>query len=148
ETVQRAFRSAGGALVVYDVNLRQHYYSREIIEASLAASRWVKLNEDELQVLRGLLELKETSDSATVAELREGYDVELVCVSRGERGCLVQTADEEIVVPGIRVQVVDTVGAGDAFTAGLLVYALEGRTLADAAVFANRLAARVAASAG
>jgi fructokinase len=48
----------------------------------------------------------------------------------------------------VRVQVVDTVGAGDAFTAGLLACVLEGQSLADAAAFANRLAARVAASAG
>jgi fructokinase len=43
---------------------------------------------------------------------------------------------------------VDTIGAGDAFTAGLLAYRLEGRPLTEAAAFANRLAARVAASAG
>jgi sugar/nucleoside kinase (ribokinase family) len=60
----------------------------------------------------------------------------------------VQTADEEIVIPGRPVAVVDTVGAGDAFTAGLVVAILEGRTIGDAAAFANRLAGRVAASAG
>jgi fructokinase len=48
----------------------------------------------------------------------------------------------------VRVEVVDTVGAGDAFTAGLLAYVLEGREVAEAAVFANRLAARVAGCAG
>jgi fructokinase len=148
ETVQRALRSVQGALVVYDINLRQHYFSKEVIEASLAASRWVKLNDDELAVLRNLLGLMASGDSGALAQLRQRYDVELACLTRGSRGCLVQTADEEIAVPGERVEVVDTVGAGDAFTAGLLVYALEGRPLTEAAVFANRLAARVAAAAG
>ncbi|MCI0461514.1 MAG: carbohydrate kinase [Gemmataceae bacterium] len=147
-TVQRALHSAREALVVYDVNLRQHYFSLEIIEASLHASRWVKLNEGELSRLQDLLKLAGPNASTCLADLRQRYDLELACLTRGEHGCLVQTADEEIAVPGLHVHVVDTVGAGDAFTAGLLVYALEGRTLADAVVFANRLAARVAASAG
>jgi fructokinase len=147
-TVQQALRAAQTGIVVYDVNLRQHFYTREIIEESLRASRWVKLNSEELVVLRELLGLTARGESGGLAELRSRYNVELACLTRGAHGCLVQTAEEEIAVPGRPVQVVDTVGAGDAFTAGLLVYALEGRTLAEAAVFANRLAARVAASAG
>jgi fructokinase len=148
ETVRRAVRAARNALVVYDVNLRQHFYDRDVLEASLAAGRWVKLNADELLVLRDLLALDGAGTSALLAGLRRRYDVELVALTLGEHGCLVQTADEEMRVPGVPVRVVDTVGAGDAFTAGLLVAALEGRPLADAAVFANRLAARVAGSAG
>jgi fructokinase len=148
ETVRRALHAARKALVVYDVNLRQHYYSREVIETSLAASRWVKLNEEELAVLRDLLGLTGTTDPAALADLRRQYGLELAALTRGERGCLVQSAAGEIDLAGIPVTVVDTVGAGDAFTAGLLVYALEGRPLAEASAVANRLAARVAASAG
>jgi fructokinase len=147
-TIQRVLQTARGRLVVYDINLRQQFYTREIIEASLRACRWVKLNSDELAVLRQLFGLTRPGDSGGLSELRTRFDVELACLTRGAHGCLVQTADEEIVVPGLPVKVVDTVGAGDSFTAGLLVYALEGRPLADAAVFANRLAARVAGSAG
>jgi fructokinase len=148
QTIRQALALARQALVVYDINLRQNFYSREIIETSLTASRWVKLNDDELQALRKLLGLPGSTEAQTLAALRARYDLELACLTRGARGCLVQTADEEIAVAGIPVRVVDTVGAGDAFTAGMLVYALEGRPLADAAQFANRLAARVAASAG
>jgi fructokinase len=147
-TIQRALRAARNALVVYDINLRQHFYDREVIEASLTASRWAKLNEDELEVLRPLLGLEGTTSSELLASLRRRYDLEVIALTRGERGCLVQAEDEEISVPGVRVQVVDTVGAGDAFTAGLLSGVLEGKALADAAAFANRLAARVAASSG
>jgi fructokinase len=147
-TLQRALRTAGGALVVYDVNLRQSFYSREVIEESLAASRWVKLNEDELIVLRDLLGLAGTSEAATLADLRERYRLELACLTRGGRGCLVQTAAEEADWPGVPVRVVDTVGAGDAFTAGLLCCVLEGQPLHQAAAFANALAARVAAAPG
>jgi fructokinase len=146
--VQRALALARNALTVYDVNLRQHCYDRATVEASLRASRWVKMNDDELTVLRDFLQLRGKTPSVTLRDLRRRFAVELACVTRGERGCLVQTDDEEIAVPGQSVQVVDTVGAGDAFTAGLLVTTLEGRTLAEAATFANRLAGKVAASAG
>jgi fructokinase len=148
ETVRRALAAARNALVVYDINLRQHYYSRDVIEASLTASRWAKLNDGELAVLRDLLGLAGTTESATLADLRRRYGLEVAALTRGARGCLIQSDDEEIAVPGLPVRVVDTVGAGDAFTAGLLVYVLEGKPVADAAVFANRLAARVAAAAG
>lgn len=148
-TIQRAIAAVGTeAIVVYDVNLRQHYYHRELLEASLHASTWVKLNDDELAVLRDLLSLSGGTAAAQLADLRERYRLDLACLTRGAAGCLVQTATEEAEVPGVAVQVVDTVGAGDAFTAGLVVAHLEGLELARAARFANLLAAQVAASAG
>jgi fructokinase len=146
--VQAALARSRNALTICDINLRQHYFDRSTVEASLRACRWVKLNDDELVVLQKMLQLRGRTPSGTLRDLRRRFAVELACVTRGERGCLVQTDDEEIVVQGRPVAVVDTVGAGDAFTAGLLVTTLEGRPLADAAVFANRLAGRVAASAG
>lgn len=146
-TVQQALQHAANALIVYDINLRQHFYSKEVIETSLQASRWLKLNDGELAVLAGLLGLPD-DPASTLRMLRERYGVDLVCMTRGAHGCLIQTASEQIDLPGIPVKVVDTIGAGDAFTAGLVVSTLEGKTLGDAAAFANRLAARVAGSAG
>jgi fructokinase len=146
--VQEALARARNALTICDINLRQQYFDRATVEASLRACRWVKLSDDELVVLQKLLQLQGRTPSGTLRDLRRRFAVELACVTRGERGCLVQADDEEIVVPGRPVAVVDTVGAGDAFTAGLLVTTLEGRPLVDAAMFANRLAGRVAASAG
>jgi fructokinase len=148
ETVRRALAMARNALVVFDVNLRQDFYDRALLEASLLACRWVKLNHDELAVLAGLLGLSGANESARLRDLRRRYGPELAALTRGAGGCLVQTDDEEVVVPGVPVRVVDTVGAGDAFTAGLLCRVLEGADLATAAAFANRLAARVAASPG
>jgi fructokinase len=148
-TVQQAVRRVGRrGLVVYDVNLRQHYYDRDVIEASLHASHWAKLNEDELVVLRDLLGLQGATDGALLLNLRRRYHLDLAALTRGEHGCLVQTDAEDVQVPGVAVQVVDTIGAGDSFTAGLLVSVLEGKPIRAAAGFANRLAARVAASAG
>lgn len=147
-TIRRAVAAASNALIIYDVNLRQDFYDRETIESSLYASRWVKLNEDELHVLRGLLGLAEGTPAQALTELRHRYGLQLAALTRGERGCLLRSENEEIDLPGIPVKVVDTVGAGDAFTAGLVAHVLEGRPIGEAATFANGLAARVAAAAG
>ena len=148
-SIHRALAAAPrDAVIVYDVNLRQQYYSRQVIEASLYAARWAKLNKEELAVLRQLLNLGGGTEWAALTTLRRRYEVELVALTLGEHGCLIQTADEEVAAAGVPTAVVDTIGAGDAFTAGLLACWLEGRPLAEAAAFANRLAARVAASAG
>jgi fructokinase len=147
-TVERCLRAARQALIVYDVNLRQHFYTHEVIESSLRASRWVKLNDVELIVLRDLLGLSGAGEKELAEDLRRRSGADLVALTRGAKGCLVRTATEEVEVPGERVAVVDTVGAGDAFTAGLVCSVLDGQSVGQAARFANRLAAQVAASAG
>jgi fructokinase len=146
--VRTALTLSRNALVICDINLRQHFYNRATIEESLRHCRWLKLNDNEMTLLQSLLGLRDRCPSATLRDLRQRYQIELACMTRGEHGCLLQTDDEEIAVPGVPVKVVDTVGAGDAFTAGLLVKTLEGHPLVDAATFANRLASRVAASRG
>jgi fructokinase len=147
-TIQRAVREARHALIVCDVNLRQHFYSRDVIEASLSACGWVKLNEHELPVLCNRFALPGATVAEQLEELRRRFALDVAILTRGAHGCLIKSAAETIDLPGIPVKVIDTVGAGDAFTAGLLACFLEGRPLAEAAGFANRLAARVAASAG
>jgi fructokinase len=148
DTVRRALRAAGGALLVYDVNLRQDFYDREVIEESLRASRWVKLNDSELAVLKELFGLSGENEDAVAADLLSRFGVELVAVTRGAAGCLVRTRDEVVEEAGVPVRVVDTVGAGDAFTAALVCSVLEGKSVAESARFANRFAACVAGRAG
>lgn len=147
--ILEASRSLPGRRIhVFDVNLRQHFYSTELLDASLRLADWVKVNDEELAVLANLFDLPKVTDLSTLASLRERYNLSLACLTRGERGCVVHTADEQIDEPGVFVQVADTVGAGDAFTAGLACLSLEGQPLRSVVRFANRYAARVAASAG
>jgi fructokinase len=147
-TVERALQAARQAIVVFDVNLRKDCYSREVIEQSLAHSRWVKLNDDELVELQSMLGLSGNTPAELLGELRRRYRLELAALTLGAKGCLVQTDAAEAAVPGEAVRVVDTIGAGDSFTAGLVTAVLEGRPPDEAARRANRLAARVAACAG
>lgn len=148
DTIRRVIEAARSAKIVCDINLRQHFWDREVIEDSLHRTHWLKLNSDELGTLATLLNLGSTEESAALRTLRERFALELVCLTRGADGCRVETATETIEEPGIPVQVVDTIGAGDSFTAGLLVGVLEGRPLREAVARANRLAARVAGSKG
>ena len=100
-------------LVVYDVNLRQQWYERSWIEQSLSRSKIVKLNGDEAVVLADLLETGAGDHVAFARAIQRRYGVDTVCITRAEQGCLL-VAGEEVVDPGVQVDVVDAVGAGDA----------------------------------
>jgi fructokinase len=107
------------AQVLYDMNLRGNYYSREIVETSLAACGIVKLNDEELKICRSLLHFPE-GDDAFVAFLMDRFDLEWVCLTRGEEGSELYHHGERFRRDGVPTQrVVDTVGAGDAYTAVL-----------------------------
>ena len=80
--------------------------------------------------------------------LMRDFDIRLVCVTRGARGAWLADRTTAVGVPAERVNVVDTVGAGDAFAASLAVDYLAGRDLAAIARNANRLGAVVASHAG
>jgi fructokinase len=150
ETIQRFIQTArqrADVVSIFDVNLRQHYGTRDEVEPMLHLADWMKLNEQELLILRRWFDLR-GPDVDALKQLCVMAPIELACLTRGERGCLLWSKEGEIDHPGIRVAVTDTVGAGDAFTAGLLTQVLEGRTIHQSAQFANRLAAVVASRPG
>lgn len=148
-TIQRCLRAARPeCLIVCDVNLRQHFFDAETLSASLRASDIVKLNDEEVQVLASLLKLPTSGLTDFAAGMREAFGVRLVCVTRGAAGCFLATEDETVDRPGRAVAVVDTVGAGDAFTAALIVTQLERWPLEPAARFANEVGALVASRPG
>jgi fructokinase len=164
----RAFLSATrpSALRVFDVNLRQHWYSQEVLRDSLERSSIVKLNEAELPVVLEALGLpggetprsgRKTSRSggrrARALEngcraLRDAFGLALVCLTLGAEGSLLCTAPGCFRSPGVKVEVADTVGAGDAFTAVLCHHWLRGSPLERTAEAANRYGAWVASQAG
>ena len=138
----RAMRTE--AVRVFDVNLRQSYYSQEILSESMRLADIVKLNDEELSEIMKLGNLDPTDEKASAERLLSLYDLKLVCVTRGSRGSLLvsrQGTDEH---PGFRVKVADTIGAGDAFTAGLVHEYLRGACLQRLNEVANRVGAWVA----
>lgn len=149
KTIRRFLASVNDrALVVYDINLRQDYFDRPTIEESLRLCHVVKLNEEEEAALTELLELGPCYPREFAARLRDRYDVDAVCITRGANGCLLVEGDQIADEPGVAVEVVDTVGAGDAFTAAWVFARLRGRPLHQQAQFANRVGALIASRAG
>jgi fructokinase len=137
-----------GAILVFDVNLRQNFYSKEILSESLKLATIVKLNHEELPKIMRLLELKNSSESNSARLLLSSYNLKLVCVTRGATGSLLISTNETSEHPGFRVQVADTVGAGDAFTAALVRGYLRATPLDEINKSANRVGAWVASQPG
>ena len=139
--------SSSDALRILDVNLRQAYYSRQIIEESLALATVLKVNETELPKLAELFGL--TGDTrAQIDQLVDRFQLRAVAYTRGEHGSVLRTEHEWSEHPGVATTVVDTVGAGDAFTAVMTMGLLSGWALDAVNAHANRVAAFVASNAG
>jgi fructokinase len=147
ETIRRCLDIAAERLIVYDVNLREPHFSRDCIEATLERASVAKLNDDEARLLAEMLDAPRDLPGFARAVI-ERYGCELVCITRGADGCLAVSADDVHDEPGVPVKVADAVGAGDAFTAGLISSLLRGRDTARAVRLANRLGGLVAARAG
>lgn len=140
-------RTPTSALRVFDVNLRQSFYSSAIVEASLAMANVLKLNVDELDVFTRWFKLRgETLDQ--LAELALQFSLNTVALTRGSSGSLILARGEACEHPGVPVTVRDTVGAGDAFTAALVIGLLHAWPLAKISQIANEAAAWVCSQNG
>lgn len=137
-----------GTVQVFDVNLRQDYYSREVIAESMKLATIVKLNHEELPRVVRLLGLENCGEADSARCLLTKYDLKLVCVTRGTGGSVLISRDERSEHPGFKVKVADTVGAGDAFTAALVHEYVRGKQLAEINETANRVGAWVASQSG
>ncbi len=141
--------SSKETIKILDINLRQNFYSPEVIKKSLELSTILKLNENELELIKRMSEASpEKSDILFCRELMSKYDIELVCVTKGGRGSLLINKKNYYRHPGYKVNVIDTVGAGDAFTAAVAVGYLKGANLKEMSDAANRLGSWVCSQKG
>jgi fructokinase len=148
DAIHRAISAARPeCLIVFDVNLRQHWWDIDGIVRSMRSSRIVKLNHDEVATLAPLLRAPLELD-AFARFVQHEHGVRTVCITRAENGCLLISDAERVDLPGISVRVVDAVGAGDAFSAALIVSTLRGWPLQAAGELANRVGALVASRPG
>jgi len=138
ETIHRLIEAAGRK--VYDVNLRPGLDSRRIVEELLRSADIVKLNSQELEVLRGWFSLS-PGDASAAEQLARTFSCEVVCLSRGERGGGFWREGKWAFHPGFRVEVASSVGAGDAFLAGLIDSLCKGKSDQEAIETANLLGA-------
>ena len=140
--------SSPTALKVFDVNLRQCYYSAEVLTESMRSADILKVNDEELPRIMSIAELPHRDELSSARQLSDVYQLKLVCVTRGGRGSLLVRGQEASEHPGFKVKVADTVGSGDAFTEGLVHEYLRGASLEHMYVVANRVGAWVASEVG
>lgn len=133
---------------LFDVNLRLKLYDADVVSASLALANAVKLNDEELPVVARLCELAAASPVEQLRALCERFALRLAALTRGAKGSVLVSAGDVSECPAPTTRVVDTVGAGDAFTAALLVGILAGESLAAVSQRANAIAAYVCSQPG
>lgn len=135
-------------LRMYDINIRPNRSSPAVIISSLELATVLKLNDEELSIVASMLQLSGDTRSQ-MRDLMEKFDLQLIALTRGAHGALLLeaggTANDH---PGFAVKTVDTVGAGDAFTAALLVGLLRHMPLAHLNEFANRVGSYVCTQTG
>ena len=143
------------ALRVFDINLRQHWYTAEVINESLNRANILKINDEELDVVAAMLLGVSSEDPkkliAEDAELTRKvcrdliarYDLKMLILTCGAIGSYVFTATEESYVKTPKVQVADTVGAGDSFTATFVAQVLKGKAMKEAHELAVKVSAFV-----
>ncbi|MGJ8652970.1 MAG: carbohydrate kinase family protein [Opitutaceae bacterium] len=135
------------ALKIFDVNLRQSFYSKLLIRRSLELANVLKLSDEELPVLLDMFDL-EGGPNDQLRQLLDLFDLRLVAYTRGANGSLLVGVDAEHDFLGRESKVVDTVGAGDSFTAALCMSLLRGWPLSEVNLFANEVAAFVCSQEG
>ncbi|MGD1022357.1 MAG: carbohydrate kinase [Candidatus Sulfotelmatobacter sp.] len=136
------------ALRICDINLRQTFFTAQVVAESMKLASIVKLNHEELPRVMRLVELEHRGEEDSARRLLTSYDLKLVCITRGTNGSFLVSANECSEHPGFRVKVADTVGAGDAFTAALVHGYLRGTSLVQINETANRVGAWVASQPG
>ena len=134
-------------LKVFDINLRQKYFSKEIIINSIKLSDVLKLNEDELPVIAGYFGFK-GSPEKQLDQIHSHFKLKYVIYTLGSKGSIIKSAEELSFTEAPKVQVADTVGAGDSFTAIFIAGILKGIPLKEIHRKATEIAAYVCTQKG
>lgn len=136
-----------GSLKVFDINLRQKYYDEKIISDSLRLADILKINDEELEIVSRMLCLTGTSEERCRAISRE-FNLKFVILTMGGDGSKVILEDRvHISTPG-KINIVDTVGAGDSFTAAFMLAYLRGESIEKSHTLATEVSSYVCTKAG
>ena len=130
------------ALRFFDINIRQSYYSKELIETLLHKANVFKVNDEELVLLRGMCDL-EGSDEEVCRKMLRKYNLKYVILTAGSAFSSIYSPDEQSTIPTPKVEVVDTVGAGDSFSGAFVYSLLTGKSVREAHQIAVETAAFV-----
>lgn len=132
---------------IFDANFRPPFYDFEIIESLLGFTDILKINEDELEIFADYYDI-DSDINSVCAHLDKHYPMDLICVTQGSKGAVIYSNGTITSHNGYKVQVADSIGAGDAFLSGFIKTYLEKQPLDQVLDFACKLGAFVASKKG
>lgn len=149
-STRRVLKAAPAARRFYDVNLREGNWNLHALEELSSLATVVKLSDNEAEALDANVDASQANGSieSFCRRWQDRFQCQTMCVTYGERGCAILRNDTFTQVPGFRVEVADTVGAGDAFSAAFVHGLDQGWTSEQIGRFANAVGATVASRAG
>lgn len=151
ETINRfldAMPDGEGQYKIFDINLRQHFYTQEIIENSFSKCNILKINDDELVVIADLFGYPATDYQETCRMLIEQYNLRMLILTCGTNGSYVFAPGESSFFETPKVVIADTVGAGDSFTAAFCASILKGKSIREAHKLAVDVSAYICTQSG
>lgn len=148
-TLVEVLERASTALKFLDINLRKDCFDERSVDFSLGQADILKLNEDEAHAIGRMLEIRHGSIADFCKAIVEEYGLRFCLVTLGDKGAFGLSSDgQRTYVPGYKVPLVDSLGSGDAFSAGFVHQILRGGSLEQAVAFGNVLGAIVATQTG
>lgn len=144
ETIKRFLKAVpSDCIKIFDINLRQHFYNKNIIEDSLEIANILKINDDEIKVIAELYDWTTVSEQDVCIKLLEQFSLDTVILTKGVDGSFVFSGEETSYQPTPKVHVADTVGAGDSFTAAFVAAFIHDWPITEAHRFAVEVSAYV-----
>lgn len=126
---------------VFDINLRQNFYDKDIVAESLRLCNVFKVNDEELAVVKDMFGYSGDDDQEVCRQILSDWDLKYLILTCGTSGSYVYADGEESFLPTPEVEVADTVGAGDSFIGTFMALILKGATVKEA----HKLAVAVSA---
>jgi len=130
-----------------DINLRKPFYNREILSLLLKKADILKLNDEEIEEISAILNIKGDMETKML-KICENFGIRYICTTMGEKGAYLLSDKKFYFSPAEKVEVADTVGAGDAFAAGLLKGIMENLSPQEILSLANHLGGKATSTRG
>ncbi len=148
ETLRRLLERVHFKSTYMDLTLRGNHYGRDLLDHSLRAARIAKMNEEEAWEVDRLFGFHQADAGGLLSRIRGEFGNEIVCITLGSRGALIGNRTGTFFKPSYAVRIEDTVGSGDAFSAGLIHMLARGSSIEEACDFGNRMGALISSKRG
>ena len=137
-----------GQCKIFDINLRQNFYDKEVIENSLNKCNILKINDEELVIISRMFGYPGIDLQDTCWKLVNKYQLKMLILTCGTNGSYVFTSGEVSFLETPMVNIADTVGAGDSFTAAFCASILKGKSIREAHKLAVEVSAYICTQSG